>query len=159
MGLANLARIKEQRGMSSQAFVKLFEVQDKVAADVTEAQADVQAAAAGVIHAERELRAALINYDGNVEGLKQTKRFEEVLIQIFRPQEVVFALQPLKTAFDHYFFTVADYNIAQFQLFHALEYQARELSFAQSPGGIVPVNTARPDYLPPVGSGAPPTTR
>lgn len=159
LGLGNLARIKEQRGMSSQAIVKLFEAQDKVAADVTEAQADVQAAAAGIVQAERELRAALINYNGNVEGLKETKRFGEVLIQIFRPQEVVFALQLLKTAFDHYFDTVADYNIAQFELFHALGYPARELSYARRPGAVLPVNTARPDCLPPVGSGPPPATR
>ncbi|HTU17237.1 MAG TPA: hypothetical protein VMG10_04185, partial [Gemmataceae bacterium] len=159
MGLANLAQVKEQRGMASKTLIDLFAVQDGVAADVTEAQADLQAAAAAVVQAERELRAALVNYNGNYEGLKQTQRFGDVLVQIFRPQEVVFSLQLLKTGFDHYFATVADYNIAQFELFHALGYPAREVAYFRSPGQIGPVDTTRPGYLPPVGTGPPPATR
>ncbi|HWG45258.1 MAG TPA: hypothetical protein VN688_21010 [Gemmataceae bacterium] len=159
MGFGNLADIKEQRGMASQALVELFKTQDAVAGDVTRAQADLQSAAARVVQAERELRAALVNYNGNYEGLKQTKRFGNVLIQVFRPQEAVFALQLLKTAYDNYFATVADYNQAQFQLYHDLGYPAREVSFARSPGQVLPVNTTRPNYLPPVGTGPPPASR
>jgi hypothetical protein len=159
MGLGYLARVKEQRGMSSQAIVELFKMQDSVAADVTRAQADVQSAAARVVQAERELRSALNNYNGSYEGLKQTKRFGNVLIQVSRPQEVVFALQLLKTAYDNYFATVAEYNTAQFELFHALGYPAREIAFARPPGEIMPVNTSRPGFLPPVGTGPPPATR
>jgi outer membrane protein TolC len=159
MGLGNLADIKEQRGMASQALVQLFQVQDSVAGDVTRAQADLQSAATRVVQAERELRAALVNYNGNYEGLKQTKRFGNVLIQVFRPQEAVFALQLLKTGYDNYFATVAEYNQAQFALFHALGYPAREISFLRPPGTIAPVNTSRPAYLPPVGTGPPPATR
>jgi outer membrane protein TolC len=159
MGLKNLALIKEARGMSSQAIVQLFQLQDSIAADVTRTQADLQSAAARVVQAEREVKSALINYNGNVEGLRQTKRFGNVLIQIFRPQEAVFALQLLMRAYDNYIATVAEYNIAQFQMFHALGYPARELSFMRRPGEIVPVDTTRPGYLPPVGSGPPPATR
>jgi outer membrane protein TolC len=159
MGMGNLADIKEQRGMASAALVQLFQIQDSVAADVTRAQADVQSAAARVVQAERELRGALTNYNGNVEGLRQTQRFRNILIQIFRPQEAVFALQLLMTAYDNYIATVAEYNTAQFELFHALGYPAREISFARPPGNIVPVDTSRPGYLPPVGTGAPPATR
>jgi hypothetical protein len=159
MGLGNLARIKEQRGLASRAIVELFQVQDAVAADVTRAQADVQSAAARVVQAERELRSALNNYNGSYEGLRQTKRFGNILIQVSRPQEVVFALQLLKTAYDNYFATVAEYNIAQFDMFHALGYPAREISFARPPGAIVPVDTSRPGFLPPVGTGPPPASR
>jgi hypothetical protein len=91
--------------------------------------------------------------------LKQTRRFENVLEQIYRPQEVVYALQLLKVAFDEYFATVADYNQAQFQLFHALGYPASEISFLRPPGDVEPVDTTRPAYLPPVGTGPPPATR
>ncbi len=73
LGLGNLARIKQQRAGASQALVRLFMVQDGVAGDVTRAQADVQAAVR-VVQAEKELRSALINYRGNLEGLKQTQR-------------------------------------------------------------------------------------
>ncbi len=76
-----------------------------------------------------------------------------------RPQEVVFALQLMKLAFDDYFQTVADYNRAQFELFRALGYPARELAYLHPPGEVQPVNTERPDYLPPVGNGPPPATR
>ena len=85
---------------------------DAVAADVTRAQADLQSAAVRVVQAENELKAALINYNGNAEGLQQTQRFGDVLVQIFRPQEVVAALALLKRGYDNYFATVADYNQA-----------------------------------------------
>ena len=53
MGMGNLARIKEQRGMQSQAIIEFFAVQDKVAADVTRAHAHLQSAAARVGQADR----------------------------------------------------------------------------------------------------------
>jgi outer membrane protein TolC len=159
MGLSNLARVKQQRGMASGQIVELFRIQDKVAAEVTRAQADVQSAAARVVQAERQLEAALINYNGNVEGLRQTRRFGNVLEQIFRPQEAVFALQLLWSAYDNYITTVAEYNISQFEMFHALGYPSRELAFLRKPGEIIQVDTSRPAYLPPVGTGPPPATR
>ena len=101
----------------------------------------------------------MINYNGNVEGLEQTKRFQNVLIQVFRPQEVVFALQLLMTAYGHYINSVADYNTAQFAMFRELGYPAREIAFSRRAGPVLPVNTRRPSYLPPVGTGPPSATR
>jgi outer membrane protein TolC len=159
LGLGNLADIKEQRGMASAMIVELFKVQDAVAGDVTRAQADLQSAAARVVQAEREVRGALVNYNGNVEGLRQTERFGNVLIQLFRPQEAVFALQLLMMAYDNYIATVAEYNTAQFELFHALGYPAQDVAKLRSPGEVLPVDTSRPAYLPQVGTGPPPATR
>ena len=159
MGLANLARIKEQRGEQSRAIIELFRTQDRVAADVTRAQARLQSAAARVSQADRSLRAAIIAFNGNFQGLRQTKRFGDVLVLVNRPQEVVFALVLLKRSLDAYFTTVAEYNRAQFQVFHALGYPAQELALVRPPGEVRPVNTARPSYLPPVGQGPPPATR
>ena len=158
-GLGNLARIKEQRGEQSRAIVDLFMTQDRVAADVTRAHARLQSATARVRQADRALRTAIITFNGNYEGLGQTMRFGDVLELVNRPQEVVFALQLMKTAFDEYFMTVADYNRSQFELFHALGYPAREVASLQTPGPLGPVDTARPPYLPPVGNGPPPATR
>jgi hypothetical protein len=159
LGLGNLAMVKWRRGEASQATVELFMAQDKVAGDVTRAQARLQSAAARVVQAERELRGAIDNFDGAIAGLKQTQRFGNVLQLVFRPQEAVFAHVLLKLAYDNYFATVAQYNMAQFELFHALGYPAREIEFLRPPDGLSPVDTSRPGYLPPVGTGPPPPTR
>jgi outer membrane protein TolC len=159
MGIGNLARIKEQRGEQSKAVINFFKVQDTVAAEVTRAQADLQSATARVKQAERALRTGINAFNGSFEGLQQTTRFGDVLVLISRPQEVVFTLQLMKRAFDEYFTTVAEYNTAQFELFHALGYPAREITYVNPPGNVEPVDTTRPDYLPPVGNGPPPATR
>ena len=158
-GIGNLARIKEQRGGQSETFVHLYKAQDKVAAEVTEAHARLQSAAARVGQADRSLCAAIIAYNGNVEGLRHTTRLADVLVLIYRPQEVVYALRLMKLAFDEYFNTVAEYNRAEFELFHALGYPAQEITYLRPPGNIEPVDTARPAYLPPVGYGPPPAIR
>ena len=159
LGIGNLARIKGQRGMESLAIIEFFKTQDAVAADVTRAQARVQSAAARVAQADRALRTGIITFNGTFEGLRQTTRLGNVLVLVNRPQEAVFALQLLNVAFDEYFTTVAEYNRAQFELFHALGYPARELAQLRAPGEAVPVPTARPGFLPPVGNGPPPSTR
>jgi hypothetical protein len=158
-GLGNLARIKEQRGEQSRQIIELFKIQDMVAADVTRAQAHLQSAAARVGQAERAMVTAIITFNGNFEGLRHTTRFGDILVLVNRPQEVVFALQLMKLAIDEFFTTVAEYNRAQFALFHALGYPAQELAIARPPGTIQPVNLSRPEYLPPVGNGPPPASR
>jgi outer membrane protein TolC len=159
MGLGNLARIKQQRGIESRAIIEFFRNQDAVAADVTRAQARVQSAAARVLQADRAMRTAIITFNGNYEGLRQTTRLGNVLVLVNRPQEAVFALQLLMVAFNEYFTTVADYNRSQFELFHALGYPANELAQLRPPGQMMQINTNRPAFLPPVGTGPPPATR
>ncbi|HEY5313781.1 MAG TPA: TolC family protein [Pirellulales bacterium] len=159
MGFGNMARIKEQRGNQSQQIIEVFRVQDGIAGDVTRAQARLQSAAVRVLQADRGLREAIITYDGNYQGLAQTKRFGNVLIQVYRPQEAVIALEHLYVAYDNYFATVADYNRAQFEIFHALGYPAREVAALRQAGEAMPVDVNRPTYLPPVGTGPPPATR
>jgi outer membrane protein TolC len=158
-GLGNLARIKEARGLQSMAVIDYFKAQDTVAGDVTRAIARVQSAAARVLQADRAMRTAIITFNGNFEGLQQTHRLGNVLVLVNRPQEAVFALQLLMVAFNEYFSTVAEYNRGQFELFHALGYPARELAQLRPPGEILPVDLARPGFLPPVGNGPPPATR
>ncbi len=159
IGFGNLAMIKRQRGQQSQAIIDLFKTQDMVAADVTRALARLQSAAARVFLADRTLRTGIITVNGNFEGLTQISRFGDVLVLVNRPQEAVYALQLLHRAFEEYFTTVAEYNRAQFELFHALGYPAREITYLRPPGNIQPVDTARPQFLPPVGNGPPPATR
>ena len=159
LGIGNLARIKQQRGQESIAIIEFLNTQDTVAAEVTQSQARVQSAAARVFQADRALRTGLITFKGNYEGIQQTSRFGDVLVLVNRPQEAVFALQLLYTAFDEYFTTVAEYNRAQFELFHATGYPAGEVAGVRPPGEAMPVDTSRPAFLPPVGNGPPPATR
>jgi outer membrane protein TolC len=159
LGFGNLGRIKEARGKESQAIVMYRRMQDAIVAEVTRAQAAMQAAAVRVLEAERSMRAAMITFEGNYEGLAQTQRFGNMLIQIYRPQEAVMALENLLTSYDQYFATVADYNRAQFEMFHALGYPAREISSLRPPGNIEPADTSRPGYLPGVNPGPPPANR
>ncbi len=128
-------------------------------AEVTAALAHVQSAAARVTQADRALRTGIITFNGHLEGLGQTTRFENFLYLVYRPQEAVYSLELMKLAIDEYFTTVADYNRAEFELFHALGYPANEIAYRRPPGQVVPVNTDRPAYLPPVGNGPPPATQ
>jgi outer membrane protein TolC len=160
LGFGNLARIKNQRGEQSQAILDLFRAQDKVAAEITAAQAHLQSAGARVRQAQRALRTAIITFNGNFEGLRHTTRVgDNILVLVYRPQEGVYSLELMKLAFDEYFTTVADYNRSQFELFHALGYPAQELAIARPPGEVQQVDLQRPAYLPPVGHGPPPATR
>ncbi len=158
-GFGNLARIKRQRGEQSQAIVDLFRSQDMVAADVTRALARVQSAAFRVLQADRALQTGIITLNGNFEGVGETSRFGNLLVLINRPQEAVYSLQLLHRAFEEYYATVAEYNRAEFDLFHALGYPAQEIALRQPVGDIQPVDLARPRFLPPVGNGPPPATR
>ena len=112
-----------------------------------------------MLQADRALRTAIITFNGNLEGLRHTTRLENLLILVYRPQEAVYALELMKLAFDDYFATVAEYNRAQFYLFHALGYPASEIAYHRTAGDVVPVDTDRPAYLPRVGNGPPPATR
>jgi hypothetical protein len=159
LGLGNRARIKEQRALQSRQIVEFFKQQDKVAAEVTRAQARLQAASVRVVQAERAMQEAIITYDGNYDGLAQTTRFGNVLIQVYRPQEAVIALTDLLLSYNQYFLTVADYNRAEFELFHALGYPAREVAAMQPVDESTPVDTTRPLYLPAVEEGPPAATR
>ncbi len=141
-GIGNLARIKRQRGQQSEAIIDLRTAQDMVAADVNRALARVQSATARVLQADRSLRTGIITFNGQMEGLGQTNRFGNLLVLVNRPQQAVYALQLLYVAFEEYFTTVAEYNRAQFDLFHALGYPAREVAYLRPPGNIQPVDTA-----------------
>jgi hypothetical protein len=158
-GFGNLARVKQQRGRQSDAIIDLRRAQDSIAADVNRALARAQSAAARVHQADRALRTAIITFNGHLEGLGQTRRFGDVLVLTYRPQEAVYSLEQMNVSFHEYFSTVAEYNRAQFDLFHALGYPAAELAQTRPPGEITPTNTERPSYLPRVGHGPPPATR
>src|SRR5262249_25610276 len=109
------------------ALLELFRTQDRVAADVAQAHAQAQSAAARLGDAEAELRDAVDSAGKNLQGLRQTGT-GAALTTLVRPQEVVAALQALAGAYADYYAATADYDRAQFRLYHALGNPAQALA-------------------------------
>jgi outer membrane protein TolC len=128
LGFGNQARVREREAQRRQALVELFRVQDRVAAEVGQAHAQLASAAFRVGKAESGLKSALVTYEGNLRGLSETVRVGDLLQLVSRPQEVVAALQALQQAYTNYFGNIGDYNRAQFRLYRALGYPALRLS-------------------------------
>ncbi|MBL8795857.1 MAG: TolC family protein [Planctomycetia bacterium] len=121
LGLGNRARINERRAELEISTLELFRTQDRVAAEVVQAHAQVQSAAARVGEAESGLRDAVESAAQNIEGLGQTKRLAgNIVLLVIRPQEAVAAVQALSQAYGDYYGSIADYNRAQYRLFRAL---------------------------------------
>jgi len=154
LGFGNVASIRKRRGEKNLAMVELFEVQDRVAAEVTQAKAEVASATIRTREAERGVQESLATFKGNLKGLGQTTRFGDLLTLVNRPQEVVASLMQLQQAYTNYYQTVADYNRAQFRLFYALGLPAGLIACERTPGPVEPVDTGRPAYLPPVTAGS-----
>ncbi len=148
LGFGNQALIRERRGQVELAMVELFKVQDRVAAEVTQAKADVESAAFRVTQAERGLKESLATYKGNFRGVGQTTRFSDLLVLVNRPQEVVAALIQLQQAYMNYYRSIADFNRSEFRLFYALGFPAEILACQRPPGQPEPVDTTRPPYMP-----------
>ena len=89
-------------------------MQDHVAAEVAQAKADVDSATLRVVQAEAGLKKGLESYRGNLIGLGQTQRFNDILTLVNRPQEVVASLQQLQQAYVNYYRTVADSTAPSF---------------------------------------------
>jgi outer membrane protein TolC len=128
LGFGNRARVAERRAENMQSVIDLFRVQDRVAAEVVQAHAQVLSASARAVEAEKELKDALDSVAKNFEGLSQTKRAGDLLVLVVRPQEVVAAVQSLNQAYGDYFGAIADANRAQFRLYRALGHPAQHLT-------------------------------
>jgi outer membrane protein TolC len=121
----NRAKVRERRAENQVAVLELFRLQDRVAAEVAQAHAQVVSANTRAAEAEKELKDALESMEKNFEGLSQTKRpGGDVLILVIRPAEVVAAVQALAQAYTDYYSAVADANRAQFRLYRALGHPA-----------------------------------
>jgi outer membrane protein TolC len=132
LGFGNRARVKERRAENQLALLDLFRTQDRVAAEVVQAHAQVISAKDRVAEAESGLKYATESAAKNFEGLGQTRRAGEMVLLVIRPQEAVAAVQALAQAYNDYFGTIADYNRAQFRLYRALGHPAQALA-AEAP--------------------------
>jgi outer membrane protein TolC len=122
LGLGNRARIEGRRAEHRLALVELMRVQDRVAAEVVTASAQVQAATARMADAELGMKEAIESATKNLEALGQTggAAAGRPITLLVRPQEVVQSVQALAQAYSDYFGTIADYNRSQFRLYRAL---------------------------------------
>jgi outer membrane protein TolC len=128
LGFGNHARVDQRRAEHEVAVLETFRTQDRVAAEVVQALAQVQSAAARLAEAAGGLRDALDSAEKNFEGLGQTRRAGDLLLLVIRPQEVVAAVQALAQAYADFYGAVADYNRAQFRLYRALGAPAQLLA-------------------------------
>jgi outer membrane protein TolC len=150
LGLGNRALVRERQAQTEQANIELFRMQDRVAAEVAQADAQLKSAATRIAKAETGLKEGQINFAGNLRGISETSRLGDLLTLVIRPQEAVASLDQLARAYDNYFSAVNDYNRAQFRLFRALGYPAGLLACERNPGPIQPVDTTRPGLMAPV---------
>jgi outer membrane protein TolC len=125
--------VKERQAENQAAMIDVFRVQDRVATEVAQAFAQVQAALERIGYAEAGLKDAVDTLDKSMEGMKQTRRAGELLVLIIRPSEVVQALQALAQANSDYFAAIADYNRAEFRLYRALGHAAECLTALIAP--------------------------
>ena len=147
LGFGNKARVAERKAEYEAATLDLFRTQDRIAAEVVQAFAQVRAAAERLNEAEPALREAQDLVAKMLEGLGQTRRIGDAVVLVIRPQEAVAAVQAFAQANTDFFAAVADYNRAQFRLYRALGHPAQCLAGAM-PGAGEPSPLTLPDPKP-----------
>ncbi len=154
LGLGNKARVAERKAERDGATLDLFRTQDRIAAEVAAAFAQIRGAADRMREAEPALKEAVELVAKNLEGLSQTRRVGDVLTLVVRPQEAVAAVQALGQANADYAAAVADYNRAQFRLYRALGHPAHCLAGAV-PAVEVAAATTSTTTVPPAATPRP----
>ena len=144
LGFGNRTRMNERKAEHEIATLELFRTQDRIAAEVARAFAEVRSSAERLNQAEPALREAIDLVNKSLEGMGQTRRVGEAVLLVVRPQEVVAAVQSLGQANTDFYTSVADYNRAQFRLYRALGHPAQCLAgavptpLAEVPAGVEP---------------------
>jgi outer membrane protein TolC len=128
LGFGNRARVEERRSENRLAVLELFRIQDLVAAEVVQAHAQAESAAARLAEASAEVKDAVDSLTQQFDGLKETQKAGNVILPVIRPQEAVAAVQALAQAYNDYYGAVADYDRAQFRLYRALGQPAQALT-------------------------------
>lgn len=154
LGAGNKALVHQRVAQEQQVAIALADVQDRVAQDVVQAHAQVEAAIADVNQATAEVREATVTFNGNLIGIGETQRFGNLLQMVNRPQEATAALEELYRAYGLFYVAVNAYNRAQFQLYRALGFPARAILCDRPLGEVQNVDTSRPPSMPPVYSQA-----
>jgi outer membrane protein TolC len=145
LGFGNQALIRQRQAENDVARLELLRTQNAVAAQVAQAFAQARSAALRLTDSEAELKDAVESADKNFQALTQTKNAGGVLLPLVRPQEVVASLQALSQAYVDYYGATADYDRAQFRLYHALGHPAQAVAEHQRAAEAAP---PKPDVGP-----------
>ena len=125
-GVGNIGLIRQRRAEQEIAAIDLTRTVFRVKSEVAQAVARLQTARVRVVETDAGVRQAIESADKNFIGLRQTTRPAGALLRlIVRPQEVVAAIIALNTAYEQYALAVSEYNVAQFDLYHALGHPAQ----------------------------------
>ena len=135
LGAGNRALVHQRIAQQNSAAIAFANVQDQVAQEVVQAHAQCEATAIQVEDAMTAVKEAVVTYQGNLRGIGETRGAGDLLQLVNRPQEAVAALQQLTRAYGVYFAAVNGYNRAQFQLYRALGFPARNLVCDHPLGG------------------------
>ncbi len=120
-GIGNIGRIRQRRAEQDVAAIELTRSVFRVKSEVAQAVARLQTARVRVVETDEGVRQAIESADKNFIGLRETTRpAGELLRLVVRPQEVVAAIIALETAYEQYAFAIAEYNVAQFEVYRAL---------------------------------------
>ncbi len=138
LGFGNQALIRQRQAENDVARLELLRTQNAVAAQVAQAFAQARSAALRLTDSEAELKDAVESADKNFQALTQTKNAGGVLLPLVRPQEVVASLQALSQAYVDYYGATADYDRAQFRLYHALGHPAQAVAEHQRAAEAAP---------------------
>jgi outer membrane protein TolC len=132
LGFGTTAKVRERRADNQIALLELLQLEDRIAAEVVQAHAQVQEAADRIKDAAAGVKDALNVAEKNVEGMNTTRTVGEgvgeTVLLVIRPQEVIAAVQALHQAYNDYYAAVADYDRAQFRLYRALGRPAQALA-------------------------------
>jgi outer membrane protein TolC len=131
----NRAKIRERQAENQIALLEMFRLQDRVAAEVAQAHAQLRSAMLRLADAEAGLKDAADSVEKNFQGLSQTRRAGELVILMVRPQEVIASIQALAQAYGDFYGAIADHNRAQFRLYRALGYPAQSIAGCEPPTG------------------------
>jgi outer membrane protein TolC len=152
-GVGNVGRIRQRRAEQEVASIELTRIVFRVKSEVAQALARLQTARVRVVETDEGVRQAIESADKNFIGLRETSRpAGELLRLIVRPQEVVAAIIALELAYEQYANAVAEYNVAQFDLYRSLGQPAQWVTSQAAPS-LTPAAASAP---PPAATPAPP---
>ena len=127
LGAGNRALVHQRVAQEQQVAIDLADTQDRVAQDVVQAHAQLEAAVAAGEPGHGRGGEATVTFNGKLIGIGQTQGNGDLLQMVNRPQEATAALQQLYRAYGIYFTAVNGYNRAQFQLYRAPGFSRRAL--------------------------------
>ncbi len=166
LGLGNRAAVREREAEQRASLLQLMRTQERVAAEVVQAHAQVRRSANRLKAAGEGVANAVETAEKNLRGLVPGKRVGDQLTLVFRPQEAVAAVAALDQAYRDYYAAVGDHNRAQFRLYRALGHPAqcltdvptRPLTLPATPPVPTPA-PAPPAPLPAPAPAAPPVVQ